>query len=408
MTLVDSSAVATYRERHDWNQLRSNMGLIKPFATSSVRPHELPAAFRSSSCKVGLVTSSPRWYAEEILKTFAVPYDVLVTGSDGFPAKPNPATLVEAVKQAGGVVTHSFYVGDDAKDFEACVLAKIHSVGAGWGITDFESVSRYAPDLLVAEPADFLALVQNGAGNGGYAGEAGYGSRPPHTHRGSVLPCARTPYITYALGRYFPKADHRHASSPLSRDVLAHKEHDGPAAALGAALARAIPTLGWMPTNIVHVPPKPSQESLPRRRFRELLRVAQASFGGAVTVTEDGLQCVKEVTGYKQMNPTQRAAAIKGVFATKYNWSSVPRVLLVDDVYTTGETVLECARTLTAAGAADVRILAIAKDQHTLLTRDCPTCHSRMVVRANRMGVQFWGCTAWRPDGSGCTTTISM
>jgi len=40
-------------------------------------------------------------------------------------------------------------------------------------------------------------------------------------------------------------------------------------------------------------------------------------------------------------------------------------VLLVDDVYTTGSTVKECAATLQAAGARDVAVVTVARAQES-------------------------------------------
>jgi predicted amidophosphoribosyltransferase len=37
------------------------------------------------------------------------------------------------------------------------------------------------------------------------------------------------------------------------------------------------------------------------------------------------------------------------------------RLVLVDDVYTTGATVNECARALRAAGASDVYVVTVAR-----------------------------------------------
>ncbi len=59
---------------------------------------------------------------------------------------------------------------------------------------------------------------------------------------------------------------------------------------------------------------------------------------------------------------TERAVNVRGAFAV-----SAPsrvegrRVLLVDDVFTTGSTVAECARTLKGAGAAEVRVVTVAR-----------------------------------------------
>ena len=58
----------------------------------------------------------------------------------------------------------------------------------------------------------------------------------------------------------------------------------------------------------------------------------------------------------------QRARNVKDAFrVTAPSLISGKRVLLVDDVYTTGATAEECAKTLIAIGAAGVHVLTLAR-----------------------------------------------
>ena len=40
------------------------------------------------------------------------------------------------------------------------------------------------------------------------------------------------------------------------------------------------------------------------------------------------------------------------------------RILLIDDVFTTGATVRECARVLRQAGARDIDVITVARVRH--------------------------------------------
>ena len=46
------------------------------------------------------------------------------------------------------------------------------------------------------------------------------------------------------------------------------------------------------------------------------------------------------------MNPSERRRALSGAFAVEDDWKPKKKVLLVDDIYTTGSTVDELARIL--------------------------------------------------------------
>ncbi len=56
----------------------------------------------------------------------------------------------------------------------------------------------------------------------------------------------------------------------------------------------------------------------------------------------------------------ERVSNLKGAFSASENISG-KRLLVVDDVMTTGATVNECSKTLLRAGAKDVTVLALAR-----------------------------------------------
>ncbi len=58
----------------------------------------------------------------------------------------------------------------------------------------------------------------------------------------------------------------------------------------------------------------------------------------------------------------ERAANVAHAFGTRWNrWLEGRRILLVDDVMTTGATVNDCARALKEGGAAAVRVITLAR-----------------------------------------------
>lgn len=65
-----------------------------------------------------------------------------------------------------------------------------------------------------------------------------------------------------------------------------------------------------------------------------------------------------------RMSRTARLRNVRGAFAVREDWREAvkgARVLLLDDVQTTGATVEECARVLNRAGAAAVDVLTLAR-----------------------------------------------
>lgn len=401
MTLIDSSALAQQRRYQMWDNVRQNMHLIRPFpAQGSAAPHELPGLLKADGQIVGIVTSSPEWYAEAILQQFRIPYDVLVSYGDTQAHKPDPEPIQEALRRLGiNAIGRCFYIGDDVGDVEAAYHAGLTSVAVRWGPASIFELSSSAPDIFMSKATTLLKLDR--LGGRGYIGEALTSGWLFHSHWGSILRCDDNPAV-YALGRYFAASDPRHATSALSAAVLSLKNSDTHANILGEAVGKAIANLDWTPDYIVPVPMKPSQT---RNRFELLLNEAANHFDEDIEVDLEGLRVNKEIEGYKQMDPLERREAIKGAFDSNFNWDD-SQILLIDDVYTTGETTGECVRTLSANGAGEVRVMTLAKDQRVFARKICPCCGRSMKIRTNSYNnAKFWGCSGY-PDYCNYTANL--
>jgi ComF family protein len=97
----------------------------------------------------------------------------------------------------------------------------------------------------------------------------------------------------------------------------------------------------------------------------ELLRVAEKLARRPAArhlLFPDGLRRIRDTPALGWESPASRRRIVAGAFAVhRPEWTNGRRILLVDDVMTTGATLAECARVLLAAGAAEVQVVALAR-----------------------------------------------
>jgi HAD superfamily hydrolase (TIGR01549 family) len=397
-TLLDTSVLRGARDRRDWRTVYGRLAAVRPFESSHFDATEVTALVqqaRTRGLKVGLLTHGPERYARELLRMHGIRVDVMVSGSDGYPPKPDPAGLHAVAAGLGVEPRHSVYIGDSVGDFGAAAAAGMTSVGVAWSASAPLAWRHGWPDIAIDRPASLLGYLDGDRGLGPL-GEVFIGGAIPCVHWGSIL---RLGAGSYALGRYFPTQDRRSANHKLSRLVLEAKDDpskDTQVAAIFVALAARIP-IRHRPHLIVSVPPAPNDA---RDRFAAA-RTALATCYGA----RDGgdvLRMSYAVEDYKLTPRSARAARnVDRFVAAPLSGESA---LLIDDVLTSGGQSSACSAALRAAGCDSVTTVALALTQDKL-PEPCPSCGSNLVTRPRRKdGVSFIGCSNY----PGCHYTRSL
>lgn len=92
-----------------------------------------------------------------------------------------------------------------------------------------------------------------------------------------------------------------------------------------------------------------NQAALIAKRFEFFLELAGHD---PIPVDENYLVRGKSSERLKEMSGSERVAALSGVFSVSGEPNKYRKVLIVDDIFTTGATLNECAKTLRHAGAS--------------------------------------------------------
>lgn len=130
----------------------------------------------------------------------------------------------------------------------------------------------------------------------------------------------------------------------------------------GLLISEAAPVLrGQNNSIIVPVPLHPLKKR--EREFNQAaVLAARLSRATAVPVNEKMLARVKPTETQTHLKREERAANMRGAFAVRGGVKlNGERIILVDDVFTTGATTNDCARALRGAGAGDVCVWTVAR-----------------------------------------------
>ncbi len=169
--------------------------------------------------------------------------------------------------------------------------------------------------------------------------------------------CLTTPY-------HFSRARALFLYEEPLKKVIHRFKYQGKTACLPslARLARHLPNIPEeeRPDWIVPVPLHPTR--LRERGFNQALLLARAFFPKDRRITANLLIRSRSTEPQTNFNGSARRTNLKNAFAVvNPQLFAGKKILLIDDVFTTGTTVNECARVLKKAGASEVMVLTLAR-----------------------------------------------
>lgn len=147
-------------------------------------------------------------------------------------------------------------------------------------------------------------------------------------------------------------------AGPLQRAI--HDYKYGPRPQLAAALAAVVATaVAIRPDLVVAVPLHPERRRA--RGFDQALALAGPLASALGVPCRDALRRVRDTPAQVGLVAVQRMDNVRGAFCWAGPDPPPPRVLLVDDVLTTGATLQACAAAVRTAGGRRVEAAVVAR-----------------------------------------------
>jgi len=103
---------------------------------------------REKGMGIGIVTTKDKISAEETIRNFQFPYDVLLTAEDTERTRPDPEPLLKAIKILNSTASQTFYCGDTPQDIVQGRRAGVKTIGLTTGLHSREELEKKKPDFI--------------------------------------------------------------------------------------------------------------------------------------------------------------------------------------------------------------------------------------------------------------------
>jgi len=109
--------------------------------------------------KIGIVTTKDKQSAEETVRNFQFPCDVLLTAEDTERTRPDPEPLLKAIKILNSSASLTFYCGDTPQDIIQGRRAGVKTIGLTTGLHSKEDLESEKPDFIFGNVEEVFTFV---------------------------------------------------------------------------------------------------------------------------------------------------------------------------------------------------------------------------------------------------------
>ncbi len=113
---------------------------------------------RAKGMKIGIVTTKDKESAEESIRNFQFPYDLLLTCEDTERTRPDPEPILKAINLLNSSAAQTFYCGDTPRDIIQGRRAGVKTIGLTTGLYSKDELAQENPDFIFDNIEDILGI----------------------------------------------------------------------------------------------------------------------------------------------------------------------------------------------------------------------------------------------------------
>jgi len=116
-----------------------------------------------STKKLGIISNKHSAIVSEILRVHNLLeyFDIIIGGNTVTSHKPHPMGILMALEKCGFLPSEAMMIGDTNTDILAGKSAKTHTCGAAYGLGNVDLLKASAPDYLIDDIRDLIAVCKN-------------------------------------------------------------------------------------------------------------------------------------------------------------------------------------------------------------------------------------------------------